>query len=161
MEPNNKNIEISLFRVSTDSKYLDMIFSCPQEYYFTSLQLEMKYYDYSDKVFKSKHYDLSPALFNSDPESSSYQKKHWTIRLPLEKIQDTIVPAIYKSVLKAKEIVEEGEYSEELSSIMVCSDVNYAYRCMLHDLLDMDNLSDECAGISDEAIRKYLLLYGH
>jgi hypothetical protein len=38
----NKSISISLFRVSGDSKYLDMIFSCPEEYHFTSLQLEAR-----------------------------------------------------------------------------------------------------------------------
>lgn len=246
----HEHISISLFRVSSDSKYIDMIFSCPQNYYFTSLQLEVKYYNTSDKKFNSEFFDLSMALFNSDPESEEYNKKHWNVRIPLEKL-NIFVPAIYKAVIKAEEIIEKtirvNEYGfytltedckndpttkiwtennppyviyntethkiqslnyfenrweddyvfngqanikyfvdndangnivvyepvvakfvynnesigEELIDKMICSDVNYAYRCMLDDLLQMNNLCDPCVEISDEAIRKYLILYGH
>ena len=150
---NNEHISISLFRVSSDSKYLDMIFSCPMNYYFTSLQLEVKYYNDSDKKFNSEFFDLSVALFS---DSESAEKKHWNVRIPLEKL-NIFVPAIYKATIKASEIVEEGEYADEIIDRMVCSDVNYAYKCMLNDLLE----EDSCSEISDEAIRKYLLLYGH
>ena len=161
---NHKHISISLFRVSADSKYLDMIFSCPQEYYFTSLQLEVRYYDPKDKIFKSQYFDLSAALFKvecpeEDPECEdlTIDKKHWTVRLPLEKL-GIQVPAIYKCELKANAIDPE---ERELIAHTASSDVNIAYKCMLHDLLDLDNLSDPCVEISDDVIRKYLLLYGH
>lgn len=223
-----KYISISLFRVSSDSKYLDMIFSCPAEYYFDSLQLEVRYFDPSDKIMKSKYFDLSAALFNldkTDPDNT-ISKKHWTVRLPLEKLGIN-VPAIYKATLKASPIFTkvinngsfrytlpfpyndgdiyevrystgetaglvyeknsdepligyDGKYvygvlighcckldcSDQLPpeidpAVMIASDVNMAYKCMLSDLLNSDNSCNECIPVSDDAIRKYLLLYGH
>ena len=162
---NNKCISIQLFRVSADSQYLDMIFDCPVEFYFNSLTLEVRYWDGSANSMKSLFFDLSKALFNVDPEDpdNTIAKKHWVVRLPLEKLGVTF-PAIYKGTIKAQEILEESSDSdeaEELCDHMICSDVNYAYKCMLNDLLDLDNSADPCIGISDDAIRKYLLLYGH
>jgi len=49
----NSKITISLFRVSTDSQYLDMMFECPYEYYFNSLVLEVRGFDVEVKKFKS------------------------------------------------------------------------------------------------------------
>lgn len=149
----SKQIAISLFRVSADSKYLDMIFSCTDDYYFDSLELEVRYYDPSDKIMKSKYFDLSSAIGFED-----HTQKRWVVRVPLVKL-GIEVPAIYKGTLKIKPIQEGAEAPDP--EYMVCSDVNYAYTCMLKDLLDLDNLADPCAQISDEAIRKYLLLYGH
>jgi hypothetical protein len=40
---------------------------------------------------------------------------------------------------------------------MICSDVNSVYRCLLDDILK----DVGCDSLSDEAIRKYLLLYLH
>ena len=165
---NNKNITISLFRVSADSLYIDMMFDCPEEYYFNSLFLEVRYFD---KVMKSQFFDLSNALFNVDPDdpNNTINKKHWVVRLPLDKL-GILVPAIYKGTLKAQPIIDESSDDSEtectpelepLEDCMVCSDVNYAYKCMLKDLLDLSDLADPCLEISDEAIRKYLLLYGH
>lgn len=152
----NDHIAISLFRVSTDSKYLDMIFSCPAEYYFTSLSLEVRFLDPEDKVMKSSYFDLSPALFPNE----SY-KTSCVARLPLEKI-GIQVPAIYKGTIKAIEREAQGDdEAKQIVDHMICSDVNLAYKCMLKDLLEMDNLASDCVEISDEAIRKYLLLYGH
>ena len=171
---NKKTIAISLFRVSADSKYLDMIFSCPVEYFFDSLTLEVRFWDPSVKQMRSSFFDLSTALFDTDPESPgcTINQKHWTVRLPLSKIGIEI-PAIYKATIKAQLLnlddSESGDCPEklpdELCDHMICSDVNYAYRCMLDDLLGLDDLynsgADRCLGISDELIREYLLIYGH
>ena len=209
----NNAISISLFRVSGDSKSLDMIFSCPEDYYFDSLELEVKFVD--NNIFKSKLFDLSPALFdNTLSEKCTANRKKWTVRLPLDKLGIT-VPAIYIATLKASPVftrllsgdgfmyslpipynqptlyeirdisgavyelnsaepligydgnlVQGKVYNDGCSSVlpeeiepntMVCSDVNHAYRCMLDDLLK----EDKCDTISDDVIRKYLLLYGH
>lgn len=158
---NNKNITISLFRVSSDSKYLDMIFGCPVEYHFTSLSLEVRFLE--DNSMKSVFYDLSKALFYEGTE----ERKWWDVRLPLDKL-GIEVPAIYKAEFKAvlddessddssDDLNECEEIQPELSDYAVCSDVNFAYRCMLDDILKID----PCEGVSDDAIRKYLLLYGH
>lgn len=200
----NKHITISLFRVSADSKYLDMIFDCPADFYFDSLTLQVKYVQ--DNIFKTEDFDLSPALFNTSiSDKCTISKKHWTVRLPLEKLGIS-VPAIYSGHLKASylytlvhgqdfnyglpapynnineyEIIDttaqvysietgeavEGVFGkifsdceeslEEINDWMICSDVNNAYRCMLDDLLK----DSRCETVSDDAIRKYLLLYGH
>lgn len=219
----NKAISISLFRVSGDSKYLDMIFSCPSEYYFTSLQLQVRVIQ--DNEFISKFFDLSPALFDNTPLSPTctVNKKHWTVRLPLDKL-DIQVPAIYIGTLKAdrvfnaiiekhdlkyslpapysnpdeyeiidstaqvyyidQETEETGDpvvdpngdyvfgrvYTDPCTELvpeleadtMICSDVNYAYRCMIDDLFMNEITKDSCDDVvSDEVIRKYLILYGH
>ena len=219
----NRAISISLFRVSGDSRYLDMIFSCPREYYFSSLQLQVRVIQ--DNEFVSKFFDLSPALFDNTPLSPTctVNKKHWTVRLPLEKL-GIQVPAIYIATLKADRVFDEiihkndltyslpapygdpdtyeiidstaqvyyidpetGETGEpvvepdgnfvygfvytdpcaQLSNeldpdTMICSDVNYAYRCMIDDLFMNEITKDSCEDvISDEVIRKYLILYGH
>lgn len=216
----NKVINIGLFRISGDSKYLDMIFDCPREYYFNSLQLQVRFIEGS--TFKSKFFDLSTELFDTTTESTcTIDKKHWVVRLPLYKLGITF-PAIYIGTLKAQPVFttildngtfkyalpypyydssiyevryNTGEYAglvykidevdpligfdgewvmgkiytnccgndcsnqllPELTESMICSDVNYAYRCMLDDILK----DDPCEKVSDDAIRKYLLLYGH
>lgn len=209
----NNAISISLFRVSGDSKSLDMIFSCPEDYYFDSLELEVRFVD--SGIFKSKLFDLSTALFNNTLSSNcTVNKKKWTVRLPLDKL-GIAMPAIYIAILKVSPVFTsllEGDgfvytmpvpynnsnlyeirdlsgevyelnsvdpligydgkivygktYSQECSAVlpdeiepntMICSDVNHAYRCMLDDVLK----EGRCDSISDDVIRKYLLLYGH
>ena len=218
----NNVISVELFRVSGDSKYLDMLFSCPQDYYFDSLELEARIIDKG--TFKSKFFDLSDALFNVDIDPDcTIKNKHWTVRLPLYKLEITD-PAIYIATLHASPVfttvLDNGSFKYSLpcpytnknayevrynsgdfaglvyekngaeplvgydeeevvgrlitnccgdgcsgqlpqempETTMVCSDVNYAYRCMLDDLLAENN---RCDSVSDDAIRKYLLLYGH
>ena len=46
-----KNISISLFRVSSDSKFLDMIIDCPMNYYFTYLEIETRSLNDDGKFF--------------------------------------------------------------------------------------------------------------
>ena len=140
---NHKHIEIALFRVSSDSRYLDIIFDCPEEYYFNTFLLEVRYLD---KVMKSQFFDLSATLFNVDAEdlSNTINKKHWVVRIPLNML-GMFGPAIYKGTIKAQILPEAAELSESdcppapdtLVDHMVCSDVNYAYRCMLQDLLSI------------------------
>lgn len=211
----NNVISIGLFRVSGDSKNLDMIFDCPQDYYFDSLQLQVKFVD--GDTFKSKFFDLSPALFNTEiSDKCTIKKKHWVVRLPLDKLEINI-PAIYIATLKVEPVYTQiitgdgfkyalpipynnpdlyeirdnsgtvyelnsgtqlvgydGEpvvgkvYNDDCTAVlpptiepdtMVCSDVNQAYRCMLDELLMKEGACDDL--VSDELIRKYLLLYGH
>lgn len=155
---NDRNISVSLFRVSADSKFLDMVFDCPREYYFTYLQIETRTLN-DDGKFVSQWFDLSKVLFSEDTKS----KHHWTVRLPLNKIGINS-PAIYIATLKAyypgqeaTKTTEEIE-DDEIVDEMICSDVNDAYYYLLDNVL---NMIDKCAGISDDAIRNYLILYAH
>lgn len=155
----NKNISISLFRISGDSKYLDLVFSCPEEFHFTSLQLEVRFVEGND--FKSSFYDLSQALFpvddSTDSDEDSYQTR-FVVRLPIDKLGISTA-AIYIGTFKA---INNEDYLDELTSTAICSDVNYAYRCMMDDLFMKEKSDTSCEDlIPDEVIRKYLLLYGH
>lgn len=238
----NKYISISIFRVSGDGKYLDMVFSCPQDYYFTSLIIKVKYFD----EYKKEHsasYDLSPAVFTQH----DYK---YVLQLPLEKL-GIKYPAIYEGSFKAEKecsniitienglelsagtntfkvvddvhdflwlkntdnvqmniflndeevepsgdngniyniyniqygdivkiVTEEATTLEtvsgetvnaledlskkchdEISDTAVCSDVSYAYRCMMDDLFMNEGTCEDL--IPDSILRKYLLLYGH
>lgn len=208
----NQAISISLFRVSSDSQYLDMIFDCPRDYYFNYLQLEVR--SLNDKgEFISNFFDLSPALFKITPtDDNTVNKQHWTVRLPLEKLGFNNVPAIYKGSLKAEykfvtgenyitedgiryalpipyhnsqayEIIDDTAQvykknglaidgifgkilttcdklpTESLQDSMICSDVNSVYTDILNDILAQSKQCEE--DVSGEAIKKYLLLYGH
>ena len=44
----DKNITVSIFRISTDSEFLDMIFECPNNYHFT----------FENSIFKFLKYKL-------------------------------------------------------------------------------------------------------
>lgn len=155
-----KNISISLFRVSSDSKFLDMIIDCPMNYYFTYLEIETRSLNDDGKFF-SQWFDLSDALFGDE---QSKTKTHWAVRIPLNKLKID-GPAIYIATLKAYFPGVKSENDDvyqvepdELVDYMICSDVNDAYYYLLDHILDM---SDKCFGISEDAIRNYLILYGH
>lgn len=149
----NKAISVSLYRVSSDSYYLDTIIDCPENYNFTSFQLEVK--QLVGGKYSSKKYDLSQACF---PESTK-GTTHFNFRLPIEAVQPGMGtypnPAIYIADLKA---VNEKDDADVLTARMAASDVNFAYRCMLEDVM---NTGDRCHSLSDDTIRNYLLLYGH
>jgi hypothetical protein len=46
---------------------------------------------------------------------------------------------------------------DEQEDTAICSDVNFVYRCLLDGILE----EGPCDPVSDEIIRKYLILYGH
>lgn len=80
-------------------------------------------------------------------------QNHWIIRIPLEDL-GIAEPAMYYATLKSS----NGNADEQpLITELVASDVNYAYQCMLDEVLKLD----KCSVLSDDMIRKYLLLYGH
>lgn len=144
----NKAISVSLYRVSSDDQYLDMIVDCPTEYYFTQFLLTVE--KLIEGKYVSNKYDLSEATFDGHEEES-----HFNFRIPLSAFSINGEPALYKAELKA--VLKEDE-DEEIKDVLITSDVNFAYRCMLDDILGNN---DRCTTISDDAIRNYLLLYGH
>lgn len=92
------NISISLFRVSSDSKYLDMIFSCSKDEFFSSLIINVK--SIKEKETISEDFDLSQALFSEDTR----KKSHWHVRLPLESLgYGPKRPAIYTATFKTQQ----------------------------------------------------------
>lgn len=156
-------ISIDLFRVSSDSKYIDMIFDCPsgEQFYMSAFKLEVR-----DGNGNSENFDLTPALFTGDSKEDQLDKDHWVVRIPLDKLGITY-PAIYIAELKAhtwppENPEEEDDYEPiEVTSTAICSDVNNVYRCLLDSVIES---CDECSSgckMPDDAIRNYLILYGH
>lgn len=105
---------IDLFRVSADSRYLDMIFSCPNDYYFSELILTVRLI--GDKEFYSRNFDLSDALFK-DGNAVITTKHEWIVRLPLDKL-GIEAPGIYKGTFKIQKIFEQIE-NQELTSDLI------------------------------------------
>jgi hypothetical protein len=62
--------------------------------------------------------------------------------------------AMYKVTLHASNIE-----SEDISETAYISDVEFMYHCMLNDLLQGSDKN--CGPVSDDLIKKYLMLYGH
>lgn len=139
-------IEISLCRVSADSKHLDIIFNAPYDYQFDSLMVTTLHLEKGD--FVEQNFDVSD-VFEENPE-----KRDYILRIPLEKFGLKNIPAIYQVHITAKhkteDLVTEG--------FALVSDVNNAYQSILDDILGM---GERCAEISNEAIKKYLILYAH
>lgn len=106
------SIEISVFRVSPDGKNLEMIFSCPEDFYFSSFMLEVKTLGDKDQIV-SQFFDLSPALFINTVEDPTVcptvYKKEWSVILPLEKLGIT-EPAMYNATFKAEYMYDEYGY---------------------------------------------------
>lgn len=151
----DKNITVSIFRISTDSEFLDMIFECPNNYHFTFLEVEVRLLG-KDGKFYSQWFDLSTALQFEE----NTNKTKWNIRVPINKLGINS-PGIYKASLKAE--LNETETSgsntiQEINDTMICSDVNNVYHYILDYVLNTEN---KCFEVSDDAIRNYLILYGH
>ena len=140
---------VSLFRVSPDSKFLDLMIDCPKDYLFTSFILNI----WLPSTNETKSFDLSEAIF-ADDDNNPIIQNHWIVRIPLEDLGIT-EPAMYYATLKS-EYIGEGDQTPLITEL-VASDVNYAYQCMLEEILKLD----KCSTLSDDMIRKYLLLYGH
>ncbi len=176
-----KGITIELFRVSKEGKYLDLKFSCPRYYYFECLTLSVEILN--GMQFKNEKYELGDYLFTipvddengaeTDPVQFNKTKTQYVVRIPLEDALDITNPAIYYGEFEAKfnydwwksEHKDETlfcslDYPETLNASATTSDVNFAYRCMLDDLIQDANICG-CPQVSDEAVRKYLILYGH
>ena len=164
----DKNISISLFRVSSDSQFLDAIFDAPAGYYMSKLEIEVKTLG-ADGKFISQWFDFSEALGFAEDNP----RKHWSVRIPLNAIK-IHEPAMYIATFGAnpKLLEEEEEEQDEIvdnvtkpeddpeyiSDMAVCSDINDAYYYILDYIMEM---SDRCSGLSDDAIRNYLILYAH
>lgn len=146
------NISISLFKVAPDSKHLNMIFMCPDDYYFNSFLLNVKYF--KDGKEKEETYDLTDYLFKDEEGEFIKDRTRWDINLELEKL--TIdYPAIYNATITA---INDNTL-DVLVDKMIASDVNYVYKCMLEEILALGE--DPCLEVSDDIIKKYLILYGH
>ena len=158
-------ISIDLFRVSSDSQYLDLIFQCPSassstsesSIYMNKFQLEVR-----DGEGNSQRFDLSDALFAGEGKKSAEERTYdWTVRIPLYKL-GIDYPAIYIATLGCAVEVEEDEEPVTIpEATAICSDVNFVYQCLLDQVIESCDVCSRGNQVSDDAIRNYLILYGH
>ena len=74
-----------------------------------------------------------------------------TVYIPVEDYNGN---QVHGKILKDCEELD----TNDIQDTIICSDVNYAYECMLDDIIAQ---TDRCAEVSDSAIMKYLILYVH
>ena len=143
----NNYIEINLFRISSDGVYLDLIATSPKDSKFTTIEIETRYLN--GNSFASKLYVIN---LTEEQQVTGELK----VRIPVYNVNKGItgnLPMIYKITLKAVDL--EGN---EIKESGLASDVTRIYQDILDNVL---SLSGDCTKISDEAIRKYMILYGH
>ena len=97
-----------------------------------------------DGKWVTKYFDVSPALAGQNNTVMSF---------PVSYLPEVSGPAIYEIELKAEHLTTY----EEIFDRLILSDVYYVYRDLLDGLLS----TDRCNPLSDELIKKYLILYGH
>jgi hypothetical protein len=140
----NKAMSISLAKIDYDlgEPYIKIIVDCPSSYEFTLFHITVHMMENGEWV--TKYFDASKALVG---------QSNAPIVLPVSALPGVSGPAIYEIELKAEDQISYEEVFDKL----VLSDVYYVYRDLLDGLLS----SDRCDPLSDELIKKYLILYGH
>lgn len=142
----NKAISVSLAKIDYDlgKPYIKIIADCPAGQQFVLFTITANMLD--GDTYRQYQYDASSAIKSEQGQIA--------IRLPINQLEGINGPGIYKINLQAEDIAsfEKGEVTT-----MILSDVTYAYQWMMDDLLTSNN----CGGVSDTLIQKYLLLYAH
>lgn len=141
-----KRIEISLCRVSASGKYLDIICNAPRNSEFVSMYVTTEYLKGGE--FVKEEFEIEDAF--PDPDKCTY-----VFKLPISKFNLEGIPAIYWIKLTANDLDNPGTLIYKDACI---SDTNAAYQSMLDDIL---SIGERCSTVSDAAIQKYLILYGH
>ena len=146
---NQKHIQIDVFRVSPDSQYLDLMLQCPGGYLLNYIQIKVDYF-VKDQL-QEKFYDVTDAILDSSSDRSKV-----VARIPLSAIftDKDILKGVYTMNIKAL----NSEDDDVIEDIALCSDVRGIYTYILDNIL---SLKDDCSKISEEAIRNYLILFGH
>jgi hypothetical protein len=141
----NKAISVSLAKIDYDlgKPYIKIIADCPSDYEFTLFHITVHMMENGEWV--TKYFDASQVLEGHNTNDP--------IILPVSSLPGVSGPAIYEIEFKAEDL---NSY-EELFDKLILSDVYYVYRDLLDGLLS----SDQCDPLSDELIKKYLILYGH
>lgn len=148
-------IEIELCRVSSDSKWLDLIFNTPNGYQVTSLQITAHSLSDNNLVETTREFvkiseeDIGEGTITKNDDQNRYVR-----RILLKPFQ--VGPAMYCVHITARPI--EGDPDDRIDAEAWCSDVNSVYYEIVDDLL---RLGEHCSDISNDAIKKYLILYGH
>lgn len=141
-----KAISISLAKVDYDfgEPYIKVIASCPGGFLFNKMIITINYVE-SGK-WKKLYFDVTELL-------EVNQKQDIILNIPVKILGGFSGEAIYEIELGA----ESDDYTEHIDDYLVLSDVHHVFKCLIDGLLN----SDPCSEISDDIIKKYLILYGH
>lgn len=142
-----KAISISLAKVDYDlgQPYIKIIADNPRGYQFTQCIIEV--HPIIDGNWgEIKRFDISSLLEGREDINMS---------LPISALDGVSGPAIYDIYLKAEDVTDYTR--DPLKDRLYLSDIHGVYRHLMDGLLN----TDKCSGVSDDLIKKYLLLYGH
>lgn len=154
-----KSINISLFRVSADSKYLDIMFELPGMYKLTNMTVRIYQYTGCDKDYQISEFE---------PNIENLDQSDFTIRLSLNENQPDgleikpFTPIICQLELNAK-VIKEYEDSldcddlTEIQAFALASDVNFVFDDLMNDVLTMG----DCGEPSSDLMRNYMILFAH
>ena len=158
-------ITVKLFKVSQESVYLDVIAECLCGYIFNKIEVGIRTYDHYGNALSENQYSLTDAILS---EYDSNQTSEISARIPLSEFvgEGGGQPAIYTLTLGCiQNIIDDEtnisqaiEDTEQHDTTVYTSDINGAFQYIMDNILNLEN---SCTPISDEAIRNYLILYGH
>lgn len=144
---NEKAISVSLAKIDYDlgQPYIKIIADNPHNYTFKKCIIEVHPIINGDWG-EIKRFDISTLLAD---------RENINMVLPVSALDGMSYPAIYDIYLMAEHI---DDYNKPLIKDRLClSDIHGVYRHLMDGLLS----TDKCSGVSDDLIKKYLLLYGH
>ena len=158
-------ITVKLFKVSQESVYLDVIAECLCGYIFNKIEVGIRTYDHYGNALSENQYSLTDAILS---EYDGNQTSEISARIPLSEFfgEGGVQPAIYTLTLGCiQNIIDDEtnisqsiEDTEQHDTTVYTSDINGAFQYIMDNILNLEN---SCTPISDEAIRNYLILYGH
>lgn len=158
-------ITVNLFRVSQESIYLDIIAECLEGYIFNKIEVGIRTYDHYGNALTENYYSLTDAILS---EYTNNQTSKISARIPLSEFfeESGVQPSMYILTLGCiQNIIDDNtnisqaiEDTEQHDITAYTSDINNAFYYLMDNILNLEN---SCTPISDEAIRNYLILYGH
>lgn len=149
-----KSISVSLAKVDYDfgERYIEIIADCPRDYVFSGLNIDVDKLE--DNAFSKSQFTASTLIENRDSIVLHIKTKDLGI--------EDSCPAMFYIVLYASPItIDENNIDDENLEIdpttLVLSDVSFAHEYFMKELLS----KNACDPLSDDLIKKYLMLYVH
>lgn len=108
--------------------------------------------DFATGQRREVDFDITDAILTNNADQTK-----WEGRLILSELGINY-PAIYTLTFTA---LCKGKEDIKSVNSAICSDVNYVYNCLLEDIITDCDCCSNGGELSDNAIRNYLILYGH
>lgn len=149
-----KAISVSLAKVDYDfgERYIEIIADCPRDYVFSGLNIDVDKLE--NNAFYKLQFTASQLIENRDSIVLHIKTKDLGI--------EDSCPAMFYIILSASPVtIDETNIDDENLEIdpttLVLSDVSFAHEYFMRELLTQN----ACDPLSDDLIKKYLMLYAH